>query len=1199
MKKYTKLLRSKLVYLLVVLTMILQPVSAPGILKAIAADENTVASAEADSAPKEEVKEESKPETKVEAPAPVAESIPIEEPAPVEVTIETSAVDEAVSEEATDSQNTTSTDSVENVETPEEGIITPEAASIEASIETATEESSDENKPAEEVKKEIWSEDGDKATTNDPVEKDVKYVAPQNEDVTVTFTKLPDNPGKLSIEEIILTDEQVASLNSISNKAYDITSTMEDGSFEYDLTLPKPKDEINVEVRYAEDVDQLDNTSVVSEKDTEINDDSVSASLDHFTVFVVVANDTITDNSVGSEDNGWVADNNYATFDSSSDYADYGFPDITVPAGSTVDGIEVLIEGKTTGRNLTAAIWNTSNSSPDAYTSSKVASLSGSDTTQTLGGQTDKWGKTWTPADFADATFKVRIGATTGGGVASLDQVQVKVYYTEPLLPELIVTKTNNVSGSVLEGNSFIWTLTVINNGTASAVFNDSGINDDDEILHDNLPGIGINYSNFTSSSSGTTGTLDCVLSGNDIDCDAGGGTFTMPPGSSVTVTVTATPTTSGTKANPRSGGICRVDPETDINESNEANNNCSNTVTVIEPGSIDAFKFNDENGNGSWNLGEPGMNDWQMNLYAGYGCSGSPIQQENTDGVYDAEFYNLAPGNYSISETQKDGWEGKTAACVNTNITSGDHDHVYFGNQQRGSIRVCKMILDTNGNIVDGSVLSGDTFTITWNNSGTNLADTVFTSGTALSTKLLESSEGNDAYCVTYDDLAIQSYEYSQENLSNSIDWATPKYNDQYTGATSDLDDFYVYGTNEDSNGEINLNLSPTSPNRTLVILNQYLVGSIEGNKFNDLDGDGSRDDGEPGIYSWQINLFEQTDGGWNKLPHQITDESGHYKFSPLRFGNYVVCENKNSDWAQTYPDANKGIINPTGDTNQEDYCYQITIDESANEYSEVDFGNWQSGKITVIKTTEKDTDRTFPFTSDFAEDFSLGQNGSWTSDFLAPGTYTVSEGPVSGERWSFKSLSCVDSTGLATFVQNKKQVAINLVGGSNVVCTYYNDYSRDDDDGDGDGNGGVETGLTTTGGGTTGGGTTEGTTGGGVVGSGEVEGEEGATSEVAGAETGCNEWPLWVWILILAGYTGIFNALSFYKLKERKDFRWFWQAALTAGAFLLWVYYDKCDWYLWFPYAGAVLGGASYGYYYYMLKKLLAAGVDQIKMG
>jgi hypothetical protein len=56
--------------------------------------------------------------------------------------------------------------------------------------------------------------------------------------------------------------------------------------------------------------------------------------------------------------------------------------------------------------------------------------LTNSDTTQILGGPTDKWGKTWTVADFADATFKIKVGTAYASGNAWLDSVGVKVYYT-------------------------------------------------------------------------------------------------------------------------------------------------------------------------------------------------------------------------------------------------------------------------------------------------------------------------------------------------------------------------------------------------------------------------------------------------------------------------------------------------------------------------------------------------------------------------------------------------------------------------------------------------------------------------------------------------------------------------------------------------------------------------------------------------
>ena len=132
-----------------------------------------------------------------------------------------------------------------------------------------------------------WVADGNKQTTGSSVVLGKKYVAPQNDQVTVTFTKLPENAGKLSIEEITLTPEQVASLHALSNKAYDITSDMADGTFAYTMTLPKPKDQKNVQIKYAEDTAGLANAETVASGDVTTKTNSVSAELDHFTTFVV------------------------------------------------------------------------------------------------------------------------------------------------------------------------------------------------------------------------------------------------------------------------------------------------------------------------------------------------------------------------------------------------------------------------------------------------------------------------------------------------------------------------------------------------------------------------------------------------------------------------------------------------------------------------------------------------------------------------------------------------------------------------------------------------------------------------------------------------------------------------------------------------------------------------------------------------
>jgi hypothetical protein len=136
-------------------------------------------------------------------------------------------------------------------------------------------------------------------------------------------------------------------------------------------------------------------------------------------------------------------DDYYVNFSSSLDYAEYGFANFNIPADATIDGVEVSVEGKRDSvesdqkpRNLTVAIWNKSNSHSGVFTNSKIITLITDDSVVSVGGLSDKWDKTWAISDFSDADFKVKIGATTTPNHknAYLDQVQVKVYYTLPIV---------------------------------------------------------------------------------------------------------------------------------------------------------------------------------------------------------------------------------------------------------------------------------------------------------------------------------------------------------------------------------------------------------------------------------------------------------------------------------------------------------------------------------------------------------------------------------------------------------------------------------------------------------------------------------------------------------------------------------------------------------------------------------------------
>ena len=168
----------------------------------------------------------------------------------------------------------------------------------------------------EEIAKPIWVTSGESATTFSPVVLGETYVYPNNFDVTVVFSSLPEVSGTLTINTVYLTDEQVKAVSAVSNVAYDITTDMVDGTFNYDLTLPKVGD--SNRVVYAESISDLtdakDISNVIeSESSLKIED------LDHFTVFVIVddgdnnADGNFTASGWFSNDSGYQGDHKWVT----------------------------------------------------------------------------------------------------------------------------------------------------------------------------------------------------------------------------------------------------------------------------------------------------------------------------------------------------------------------------------------------------------------------------------------------------------------------------------------------------------------------------------------------------------------------------------------------------------------------------------------------------------------------------------------------------------------------------------------------------------------------------------------------------------------------------------------------------------------------------------------------------------------------
>ncbi len=125
-------------------------------------------------------------------------------------------------------------------------------------------------------------------------------------------------------------------------------------------------------------------------------------------------------------------------------------------------------------------------------------------------------------------------------------------------------------------------------------------------------------------------------------------------------------------------------------------------------------------------------------------------------------------------------------------------------------------------------------------------------------------------------------------------------------------------------------------------------MPGSKAGAKWNDLNGNASRDLGEPGLAGWQIHLFSNIDPTFHQ--QTTTDVNGDYSFTGLAPGLYTVCETSQVGWIQTGPagllarlPSGHLVVDCSGFAGVSGLGYTFLV--SANEtLTDNDFGNRQS---------------------------------------------------------------------------------------------------------------------------------------------------------------------------------------------------------------------------------------------------------------
>ena len=376
------------------------------------------------------------------------------------------------------------------------------------------------------------------------------------------------------------------------------------------------------------------------------------------------------------------------------------------------------------------------------------------------------------------------------------------------------------------------------------------------------------------------------------------------------------------------------------------------NAPEVLLPNNaISGMKFHDADGDGVQDAGEPGLENWTITLSSS-DVSSSTVT--DSDGIY--EFTGLPSDVYTVCETLQAGWTqtfpASGASCPDgfghsVNVTGGASSvNNNFGNAMFVShIEIIKKSIGTSG---------------TFNFTGT-LGDFQIT------TVLVESDANVYIGSETFLSAPIGTHSVSEQSqlgwnltVSGCIDGSSPS----------------SFGVNADDHV-------------VCIFVNEQVeipLNVISGVKFNDLNGNGVRDEGEPGLANWTITLASESSSATTQ-----TDEIGFYEFTGVADNSYTVCETLQSGWAQTMPSS--GATCPDG------FGYAINV-SGGQSSADNDFGNQQlPGVISGVKFKDLDSDgvRDANEPGLFGWTIFIDANGNGTLDSGETSTTTGADGNYS----------------------------------------------------------------------------------------------------------------------------------------------------------------------------------------------------------
>jgi hypothetical protein len=274
----------------------------------------------------------------------------------------------------------------------------------------------------------------------------------------------------------------------------------------------------------------------------------------------------------------------------------------------------------------------------------------------------------------------------------------------------------------------------------------------------------------------------------------------------------------------------------------------------------IAGLAYNDLNGDGAQESGEPGLSGWTVQLV---NSAGKVVASQVTASSGAYSFANVGPGTYKVQEVLKSGWILTSSPTTFTvAATSGQNvGGLAFGDFQLVTYSG-KVYNDTNGN---GVIDSGEKALKGWT---VNLLNSMG----ALVASYTTNGNGN----------------YSFPNLGPGK-WTLQEVNQSGWYQTQPVNPPGIYSF-----------AAASGASQSGLNFGNFQEITLSGLVYNDLNGDGKKQGKEPGLANWTVELLN-TSG--NIVASTTTGSNGNYSIGGVFPGTFTLVEVLQSGWVQTQP--------------------------------------------------------------------------------------------------------------------------------------------------------------------------------------------------------------------------------------------------------------------------------------------------------